>query len=284
MIATLGGEQLIDTISTLNKGSIVPDEVLICIPQDDSYRVQKLSFTNIRVIKTSCRGQVAQRAIGFQKSNGQFVLQLDDDMLVDKYCVEKLINLAISRNEKIAVAPSLVCESNKQSFYRKPRNKFSLKLYYWLLNGINGYQAGRITRAGTNVGIDPEFVNKNDVEVEWVPGGCLLHRRENLIFENFYPFKGKAYSEDLYHSYFLRKNHIKLIVCTSAKCFLDDSINVYIFPISDFFTYVVDDFKARKYFVKLSKKSIIRMYLFYFVVVLRYIYSRVKKIVKSKKF
>ena len=231
----MGGGSLKKTIEHLNAGSVVPFEILICIPMDESAQVDGLFFDNVRIIKTACRGQVSQRSVGFKKSTGRFVLQLDDDMFVEKKCLENLINI-ISDQGKVAVAPALLYLSNKKSFYQRPSNIFFLKLYYWLLNGKSGHQPGKITLAGTNIGVDPEYVKGNIIDVEWVPGGCLLHSRSNIIVEDFYPFTGKAYSEDLYHSYYLKKNKVKLKICTFAQCFLDDDLIVYNFSIYDFFS------------------------------------------------
>ena len=87
------------------------------------------------VVETSCYGQVEQRALGFQKATGEFVLQLDDDMLPDKYCVEHLFIAVVGSDEKVAVAPSMLCNSKGESPYQEPSNKWMLNLYYWLLNG-----------------------------------------------------------------------------------------------------------------------------------------------------
>ena len=275
VIATLGGGSLKKTIEHLNAGSVVPFEILICIPMENSAKVDDLFFDNVRVIKTACSGQVSQRSVGFKRSTGRFVLQLDDDMFVEKKCLENLINI-IGDQAKVAVAPALLYVSNKKSFYQRPPNILFLKLYYWILNGKSGHQPGKITLAGTNIGVDPEHVKENIIDVEWVPGGCLLHSRSNIITDDFYPFKGKAYSEDLYHSYFLIKNRIKLKICTSSKCFLDDDVPVYDFSFTDFYQFFKSDLKARKYLVYLSKKSINRMYMYYFFVMLRYFLRQIK--------
>jgi hypothetical protein len=62
--------------------------------------------------------------------------------------------------------------------------------------------------------------NVND-KVEWLAGGCILHRKENLITENYFPFSGKAYCEDLMHSILLRKNNIDLWITKNVVCELD---------------------------------------------------------------
>ena len=45
-----------------------------------------------------------------------------------------------------------------------------------------------------------------------------MHRKENLITYDFYPYKGKAYSEDIIHSIIMRKKRIKLIRSGRATC------------------------------------------------------------------
>src|SRR2546425_9108646 len=90
VIATLGGSSLKGTIETLNRGSVVPDEILVCISTNEAPRVSDFSFPNVKVLVTNCRGQVAQRAIGFQNASHEVVMQLDDDVHVDANCIEHL--------------------------------------------------------------------------------------------------------------------------------------------------------------------------------------------------
>lgn len=281
VIPTLGGESLSATIEQLNLGTLIPSEILICIPEAEAFRAKDLPFHNVTVIKTPFRGQVAQRIAGFQKAQGEFVLQLDDDMLLDKQCLEHLLNALAGGDEKAVVAPSMLSNLSRESPYQKPSNSLMLNLYYWLLNGKYGYRPGSITQAGTNVGIDLTTSEKNIIEVEWVAGGCLLHRKENLILENFYPFRGKAYSEDLFHSYYLKQKDIKLFICASAYCFLDCTHIISSMSILEFLQYLRMDIKVRTHLVKLLRKSISRMYIYYFIHLLRYLATRTRLILKQ---
>lgn len=60
VIPTLGGETLIKTIEKVNSGSIIPAEILVCIPEEEVFRVGNIAIGNVKVIKTKCHGQVAQ--------------------------------------------------------------------------------------------------------------------------------------------------------------------------------------------------------------------------------
>ena len=45
VIATLGGEILFDTVKSINEGTVVPDEVLLCVPEENA----QIAFSNMRV-------------------------------------------------------------------------------------------------------------------------------------------------------------------------------------------------------------------------------------------
>jgi hypothetical protein len=276
VIATLGGETLTSTIKYLNEGVIVPDEILICIPKEESSNLEDKIGENVKVIITSCRGQVAQRAIGFANATHPLVMQIDDDVIVDKHCIEFLVKTIKLYGSDTSVSPALINISNNESFYQMPKNILLLKIYYWILNGVQGYRPGCITRAGTNVGVDHKIFDSKIINVEWLPGGCVLHNKKNLILENFYPYKGKAYSEDLFHSYYLKNKNIQLMVCTEAQCYInnDDIIGNYSFK--EFVNYIKADFRARNNFIKLESKSLLRMYIFYFIFIIRNIARRLK--------
>ena len=275
VIATLGGDTLSATIEQLNRGTVVPTEILICIPEQESSRVENLAFSNVKIIRTVCRGQVAQRAFGFQLARYEFVLQLDDDLLVDTHCVEKLVNTLIAHGARAAAAPALLQADTGLSCYHEPGNRTLLRIYYWIVNGIRGYEPGIITKAGTCIGVDPALIQKDIIEVEWVPGGCVMHHRNNLIFDNYYPFDGKAYCEDLFHSYYLSQKGLKLFVSTAAQCYIVD-VATSQSSVSGYLDVMRADRKVRKYFVRLSNKSIVRMYFHYLVLFLWNLRNRLK--------
>ena len=283
VIPTLGGASLSATIAALNRGSIVPDEILVCIPTNEAHKVSSLSFRNVKVLVTDCRGQVAQRAIGFQNASHDVVMQLDDDVLVDKHCVEHLLNTLRTHGTKVAVAPSLMSLSTGESVYKKPeRNKILLKIYYWFINGSAGYQPGKIDKSGSSVGIDPKSANKELFDVEWLAGGCVMHYRENLILENFYPFEGKAHYEDVIHSYYLKSRGCSLIVNSRALCWLDIIPSLSYGP-RELLNNLASDFRARKYFMQLCSRSSFRIYFYYLASCLSYVFKKIIRFQVLKK-
>ncbi|MDA1082351.1 MAG: glycosyltransferase [Gemmatimonadetes bacterium] len=223
VIPTLGGDSLIETISHLNRGTRVPAEILICIPEGFALP-EDLPLSNVRVVRTKIRGQVNQRIVGFQQTTQQLVLQLDDDIWLDEQCLERLVE-CIQSMPGDSVSPSLLERSSGvlSHWMSRPRadDGFLRRALFRLINGARGYEAGRISRAGVGMGFSDS--EAEPYEVEWLPGGCAIHHRHNAVTEPFYPFAGKAYAEDLFHSHALRRKHARLFHCPLATCRFDST-------------------------------------------------------------
>jgi hypothetical protein len=222
VIATLGGDCLAATIEKLNAGTVVPAEILICIPEIEAPRAARLAGGNVTVVATPCRGQVAQRAWGFRQARHEFVLQLDDDIHVDATCIERL-RACVSRFRDVAAGPKLhdLATGEYRSFLTPSSdgNRHFERLMFWVINGKGGYEPGRIGRAGICMGLPDEPAEWFDIG--WLPGGCVLHRRANLVLSDYYPFRGKAFAEDLFHSVELTRKGVRLVRCGSASCYVD---------------------------------------------------------------
>jgi glycosyltransferase involved in cell wall biosynthesis len=224
VIPTLGGPTLENTINQINKGTIKPFEILVCIPEGYAHNVTHFKYENVKIVETNFGGQVRQRAYGFKLSKGNYVLQVDDDLELHHDCLERLIEFIGTRTD-VSVSPSLLDKNTHQpsSYMKKPDQSTGLlyKLLMWIVNGNEGYQPGVISKAGVNLAYS--FEAKNPYEVEWLPGGCSLHIKANLVLENYYPFSGKAFAEDIWHSAILRNKGVRLYHCPEAVCSLDNS-------------------------------------------------------------
>jgi glycosyltransferase involved in cell wall biosynthesis len=263
VIATLGSQDLGKTISTLRNGSLPPKEILICIPEREAGNVKNLQSDVVRVVVTACRGQVAQRVEGFKNVKYDFVLQIDDDIIVSDSLVKNLVNVLKSSCEKSVAAPGYFDIKSGNSLHQKPRMGALYKAYLFLINGNLDYIGGSVTNAGLNFGVDTTLINQDILEVGWVPGGCLMHRKENLIVENYFPFKGKAYCEDLIHSYLLKAKGLKLLISREAQCWTQVDSTYQSF--SQLLKNKFDELRKRKYFVRLSGGSLARMYVFFWL-------------------
>ncbi|MFZ5589830.1 MAG: glycosyltransferase family 2 protein [Pseudomonadota bacterium] len=250
VIPTLGGESLVGTIEQLNRGTVIPAEILVCIPKEEASRVDNLAFQNIRIIQTPCRGQVAQRSCGFGCAEQPLVLQLDDDTALKPEDLHKLIQALYRLGHGNAVAPIYHDSMTGHCLHAYHRRivGWLQNLYAFLVCNVpwGAKRMGVISSAGVGYGVDENHCGSELVEVQWQPGGCVLCYREDLIKEDFYPFPGKAYCEDLIHSLLRRKRGVRLWILPGAYCTTSAS------PMPFSWSSIKAEMRARGYVVRLS--------------------------------
>ena len=266
VMATLGGD-LTRELQLLNGGSLVPNEIIICLPNRGHKVIDRNApkNKNVRIIYAETYGQVKQRLFGFKHVKYNHVFQIDDKCYLEVDCFQKMMESIDNITGKAAVAPYWKNIDDKQPFCNGKRSGLYMSLYYWILNGNKRFAPGEISLAGT------EFcVNYNDVKrdtrllkVEWQPGGGILHKTENLYLEDYYPWVGKAYSEDLFHSYYLRKNGVDLFVDFSAIAYCDKNEGIKISKA------LWKSFKVRYSFVKLAKLNVFRMLIYFLIYIIK---------------
>lgn len=261
VVPTLGGPSLESTFAALHAGTVVPDEILVCLPEAEAANVRTFPWPNVRVVVTNVRGQVGQRAIGFAQARNPLVLQLDDDLVVAPDALELLRESLLSFPPRTAVSPALMDRATGASVYRTAaRGGVSGWVNRWLTNGGREPVPGKIMVTGGALGIDALASDQRYHDVEWLPGGCILHHRENLVLENFYPFRGKAFCEDIIHSHHLRHRGIALKIDTRARVSVDVPTEVLSF--GAFRKEVRADLAARRHFMTLSSRSPFLTYAF----------------------
>ena len=116
VIPTLGGKCLIKTINSLLKSSISPFEILICIPEENKVTKLLKSQPNVKIIETKKRGQVFQRSVGFLKAKCDYVLQLDDDEILDVDCIKNLLETFYNQNTSLMSVAPLILDYNSQTY------------------------------------------------------------------------------------------------------------------------------------------------------------------------
>ena len=276
VIPTLGHKHITKTLNKIFSGSHLPSEVLVVIPKEDFLKVKFLRLVfykyNLKIVLSNERNQVIQRITGFKKIKFRYVLQLDDDVELDNNCLIKLYNFIKGRSD-ISVAPKYVNNQQLSNIYLKPKSKL-LYFYHWLINSKKGYNPGSIALSGFNYSSENNcFGHENH---EWLSGGAVLHHKKNLILENFYPYKfKKSFCEDILHSLFLRKKNIKLIKFYEAKVETYQSRitnSNFLHILKNFYS----EFLIRKFIVVNFELSLLRLYIYYFIYLLRIIIRLIK--------
>ena len=262
VIATIGSEYLTSTINILNNSSLIPDEIIIIIPLEYKQDIDLGQFSNVRIVYVPFKGQVAQRAHGFTLTKNNFVLQLDDDIDLDKYCLENLLSILKSLGNGYAVGPVILYKESKKSVYDQGSGiaRFLLDIKSFILSGApwGSKKMGKISKCGSAFGFDNSLNTNKYYQSEWLAGGCILHFKSGLIYDNYFPFSGKAYGEDLIHSFYLNKSGIKMFVVANALCYIDR-------PIINKQSYSLDfDFQSRLHLNKLRGLSLTYTYAWYY--------------------
>jgi hypothetical protein len=205
----------------MNSGSVRPTEILICIPEEDAHRVATLSVDNVRIVPTKVRGQVAQRAEGFRQAACPVVMQLDDDILLAKDAIEALLLslLALGRGHVVGVVFYNSVTDEPLSKIDTGLRGFVINLYETAVRGLpwGKRRMGALSTIGGCGSVDPRCCDEAVVTTAWLPGGCSISFREDLILDAFFPFRGKAYSEDILHSSLRARNGMTHHVALAAR-------------------------------------------------------------------
>lgn len=223
IIATLGGESLNATIHSLMTGTLLPDEILVCIPEVYADRVNHLTDHIVTIVPTLVKGQVQQRSVGFKKAAHELVMQLDDDMLFEKDGVEKLVQCLHKLGHGHVVGPVYYGIESQLCIHRMQTGLPALpkNLFDWLFCaapwGIK--KMGKVTAIGINYGVDDTKCAAAMMPVDWLPGGCVLSFRQDLVLNDYFPFEGKAYCEDIFLSYHRSLANTRSWVTTKIKIF-----------------------------------------------------------------
>lgn len=270
IIPTIGGPHLEDVVKNLLDSSHPPAEILICFPNNDLKMniLQKLS-DKIKIVNCKIKCQVKQREYGVSISTSDVVLQIDDDVIVEKKSIENLFYFLKDDN---ALSPVFFYMDTRDPIHLRGLN-FSVSLINLFKNLIYLFfhnvpfgikKSGMVSKQSLSFGV-ASFSEKNEfIETDWLPGGLVLTMKKNFVFLKNYYLKGKAYTEDILNSYYRKKNNIRHCVVLNSYAFTDNinksddkSNSVYV-------SQKIEEFKARKFYVKTVKGNIVKFYIWWY--------------------
>ena len=287
VIPTVGRLSLVETLNCINKSSILPEKVLVVVPKEyaDSIDKMNLQYNWLKIIRTDFKGQVRQRIHGFSLSKTKYTIQLDDDCFIQKHCIKNLLIKAESLDDNFCIGPIFIDKGSNLDYFRLVKgnrlltspNNMLRKLFNKFLHGRKRFSSGIITQSGMIIHPN-RFESPSDLyKVEWLCGGMILHQTKNLIKENYYPFSGKAYCEDLMHSELIKRKNVEIYISQDSFVTHDyeqvqtnrDSRLIY--SLVDLINEQFSWFRAMKYFMRLTGRPIIRLYLMNIFNILRLI-------------
>ncbi len=230
VIPTIGENTLNKVLESIVNSSVNVKEIIISIPENKNLNILKefINKNHIKIIKTKFNNQINQRIAGFKIASSQYIMQLDSDVILDKFCIENLHMSLLNITENASVGAFIMNVSeDKKTIKHGFLNIFVKSMRNIILNNQIDIDSWSITKAGTGFGSEKNNISESLINVDWLSGGCIIHKKHNLILDNYLPYDGKSYCEDLIHSFLLNKKGIKLYLNNRAKCLHEDSFNIY---------------------------------------------------------
>jgi hypothetical protein len=262
VIATLGGDVLKKTIAHLNQGEGWPAEILICIPEAEATNADCVAaIENVHVIKTPCRGQVAQRAVGLSMAAYPYVMQFDDDVILPSDTLKVMYETLLAKGPSNVVAPffRLQPTGEEGTRYKEGWRGQLRNCYASMVCGakFGKKRFGKISSSGIAFGIVMHSNDARITESEWLPGGVALCHKADLITYDYYPFPGKAFSEDLIHSVLWRQRGCRFWTLLDVSAMIDVTIESFDWKS------VMGRYKAHAYVAQIAGGSVWRTRLWF---------------------
>jgi len=210
VIATLGEKSLCNTLECISQSTLIPLEVILCIPMRESYKLERYKFPdlNVRVINLNRCGQVYQRSEGLKACKGGIVLQMDDDVEFAPNVLNIMFTKLLALGPGHAIGPVFcdLCTDIPFNDVAIPKHgTFSslfVSMYLCLVGGLpwGVRQYGAYSNRCFVQGVRSDRMSDEVFQVSWLAGGFVMSHREDLVLHDFYPFEGKAFYEDILHA------------------------------------------------------------------------------------
>lgn len=258
VIASLGGESLLRVIDCLKEQTIKLTEIIVVVPVTEDTVIKsnltELKRRSVLVIQTQEKGQVSQRSVGLSQASGSIIIQLDDDVEFNKGTIKELVDAHIYLGPDSVIGPALYSTKTRQYIFH--RSSFLSELVHRFLSGHRPEQrSGKLTDFGIGYGVDLPLVVGPYTPVEWLPGAAVLCSKSTLVKDNYFPFPGRAYSEDLIHSFLWRQRGGKMYFCARTRMFMDHDADNFDWAA------ITGELKAKMCLVRLMQGSQVKLFI-----------------------
>ena len=214
VIASYNGHHIIHKLlKSVLLNEYIPKEIIIVCFKDQYnkyiFNCKKYNKKiNIKILKSNIKNQITQRQIGLNKSTMDYVLQLDDDIIIGKNTLKLIYNELIKNHYKIIFSANLkTVDGNVADLrWRKIYNKHRLFRYLlFFLNSFKKVKPYSIISSGKPI----PGLNSKIISYEWLNSSLCFHKSALKDYE-FFQNKGKAFYEDVYTSHIFYKKGYKL--------------------------------------------------------------------------
>jgi len=165
---------------------------------------------NIRFILSDVSNQIIQRKAALNAVRTNYILQLDDDLVLEKETIKNYSKHFLEFNTKDKVVCGYTVFPNGKHMSNRTSAKYHgsliVRLYVYLINGFRKPKNMTILRSGR---IFPYvFKSEKEPNPTWL-SSCLMYHK--IVAKEYYKFtesldfehKGKAYFEDVLFTYSL---------------------------------------------------------------------------------
>jgi glycosyltransferase involved in cell wall biosynthesis len=274
IIATIGNVSLFRVLDELSASSLRNDFlVIVSLPPDRNefaeildryFKELKLSI-NHKILISPFKGQVAQRAFAIKNTNSKIIIQMDDDLYINNNVIANLLADIEHLGPGYAIGPQIKQNSSTENI-----NPIKNIIYRYIYCRSNiDLQKGGILRFG--ISLYPSSFSGKFTAVEWLPGGCVCYHKSDALFDNYYPFSGKAYYEDVIASVLRSKmNIVHLINDGEVEIDPPEELND--------FNKILSNISARNYMNALMGRNYF-INIANYVDVMYYLYKKTKQLV-----
>jgi len=274
---------ILKTIESIINQTEPAQEVFIiapesCLKENNEIAVKIKDYFSITCIAVPFKGQVKQRIYGFQIASGNFVMQLDDDVVIPADAIAKFKILADKfQGQKVAIGPILYNRLSKKYVASSIdlKNRLRLLLIDSLIGGaaIGMKKFGKISPSLNPYSLPISQFKREVMPVEFLPGGCIFISKEALVIQNYFPFEGKAYCEDIIHSILLRRNKVTLLATKEVIVSFEDNADR-----SEAESRLRHEFNIKKYICRRYNKGVLaRITAYYYILRVANIISHIKR-------
>jgi len=198
------------TLQSLYEGSAQPAEIILVDRSDSeefsltARHIENWQGENVQIthLAASTSGAAAQRNEGIAHTTQEHLLFMDDDVILEPDCLEKVWNCLEA--EQDAGAASAMISNQK---YHSP-GFISSRLFAWFAGEKLASYAGRCIGPACNILPSDQSTLPAHAKIDWLNAGCTIYKKNILpepVFDSH--FQGASICEDLALSLRVGKTH-----------------------------------------------------------------------------